>query len=89
MQHAKDNVEEITREMAAWSRTPLFERREGKNETLLQLEDRDERLKRRYDEVAAAGARVHALLQVSGEKERAHTLVYSHAHITTLRGGMT
>ncbi len=65
VQHTKDNVEQIQKIMATWSKLPLFERREGKNESLLNLEDRDDRLKRRYDEIAAAGQKVHALLAVS------------------------
>ncbi len=50
--------------MATWSKLPLFERKEGKKETLLNLEDREDRLKKRYGEIAEAGAKIHGLLGV-------------------------
>ena len=64
VQHTKDNVEQIQKIMATWSKIPLFERKEGKNESLLNLEDRDDRLKKRYDEIAQAGGKIHGLLAV-------------------------
>ena len=66
MQHTKDNVEQIQKIMSTWSNSPLFERKEGKNETLLNLDDRADRLKKRYDEIAQAGEKIHGLLKVSG-----------------------
>ena len=63
-QNTKDNVEQIQKIMATWSKLPLFERKEGKNESLLNLDDREDRLKKRYDEIANAGEKIHALLNV-------------------------
>ena len=49
VQKSKDNVEEIQKVMATWNNTPLFERKEHiKNEALLNLDDRDDRLRKRY-----------------------------------------
>jgi len=64
LQNAKDNVEQIQKIMAMWSKTPLFERFENKNSSLLNLSDRDDRTKRRYEEIASHGAKIHELLQV-------------------------
>jgi len=38
VQAAKDNVEEIGQIMTKWSEAPLYERKEGKKEGLLNLE---------------------------------------------------
>jgi len=65
LQSAKDNVELIQKMMATWSKAPLFERVENKNSSLLNLSDRDERTKKRYDEIAGFGTKIHELLQVS------------------------
>ncbi|KAG7239799.1 hypothetical protein INR49_028387 [Caranx melampygus] len=45
LQRAKDNVEEIQNCMRLWA-SPVFDRKEGKKDTLLSLEDRAERLDR-------------------------------------------
>ncbi len=63
VQKSKDNVELIQKVMATWSKCPLFERKEGKNESLLNLDDRPDRLKKRYDEIEQAGERIHTLLK--------------------------
>ena len=65
VQHTKDNVEQIQKIMNTWSKVPLFERKEGKNESLLNLDDRQDRLKKRYDEISQAGEKIHGLLKVS------------------------
>jgi len=65
LQRSKDNVDQIQKLMSSWSKTPLFERMEGKHTTLLNLADRDERLRKRYDEISQAGVKIHSLMQVS------------------------
>jgi len=64
LQSSKDNVEEIQKIMAMWSKTPLFERSETKNSSLLNLSDRDDRTKKRYEEITTHGAKIQELLQV-------------------------
>jgi len=64
LQSSKDNVEQIQKIMAMWSKTPLFERVENKNSTLLNLSERDERTKRRYEEITSYSVKIHELLQV-------------------------
>ena len=62
LQSSKENVEQIQKIMAMWSKTPLFERSE--RTLLLNLSDRDDRTKKRYEEIASYGTKIHELLQV-------------------------
>ena len=62
-QQCKDNVAEIVNIMATWKSTPLFERSDAKHDSLLKLDDRTERLQKRYAEIEEAGEKIHALLQ--------------------------
>ena len=64
VQKAKDNVDKLKKIMATWSKTSLFERKEGKNESLLNLDDRKDRLEKRYTDIEAAGQQLHQLLEV-------------------------
>ncbi|XP_013068368.2 dynein beta chain, ciliary [Biomphalaria glabrata] len=63
VQKSKDNVEEIKKIMTTWSKTPLFERKEDKHDTLLQQDDREDRIAKRYAEIKTAGENIHALLK--------------------------
>ena len=65
LQKSKDNVEQIQKLMSSWSKTPLFERMEGKHTTLLNLSDREDRLRKRYDDITQAGKKIHSLMQVA------------------------
>ncbi|XP_036372722.1 dynein heavy chain 9, axonemal [Megalops cyprinoides] len=62
LQKTKDNVDEIQNIMKMWV-SPIFERKEGKKDTLLNLEDRSERLERRYNHIRDSGDRIHSLLK--------------------------
>ena len=64
VQKTKDNVDLIKKIMEEWSKTPLFERKELKDVALLALDDREERLNKRYGEITAAGERIHTLVKV-------------------------
>lgn len=64
LQKSKDNVEQIQKLMSSWSKTPLFERMEGKHTTLLNLTDREDRLRKRYDDITQAGIKIHSLIEV-------------------------
>ena len=57
-------MEEIKKLMSTWSKTPLFERKEEKHETLLNLDDRKERLEKRYANIKDIGNKIHDLLKV-------------------------
>lgn len=71
VQNTKNNVEQIQKIMATWTKVSLFERKEGKNESLLNLDDRDERLRKRYEEISKAGEQVHVLLKENLDKFKA------------------
>lgn len=63
LQRTKDNVEEIQNCMRSWA-CPMFDRKEGKKDTLLSLEDRAERLDRFYSLIRSSGEKIHFLLKV-------------------------
>ena len=70
VQKTKNNVDEIVRLMSTWSKTPLFTRKEEKNDTLLNLTDRDDRLNKRYSEIKIIGEQIHGLLKVTSRECR-------------------
>lgn len=63
LQRTKDNVDEIQSCMRSWA-SPMFDRKEGKKDTLLSLEDRAERVDRFYSLIKSSGEKIHFLLKV-------------------------
>uniref|UniRef100_A0A8B9IAP8 Dynein axonemal heavy chain 9 n=1 Tax=Anser brachyrhynchus TaxID=132585 RepID=A0A8B9IAP8_9AVES len=61
-QKAKNNVEEIQTIVRSWG-SPIFERKDGKKESLLSLEDCKDRLEKRYSLIRESGLRIHSLLK--------------------------
>ncbi|XP_071659372.1 dynein axonemal heavy chain 9-like [Patagioenas fasciata] len=66
IQKAKNNVEEIQTIVGSWA-SPIFVRRDCKRESLLSLEDCQDRLERRYSLVRESGQRIHLLVKVRGD----------------------
>ena len=64
VQKSKNNVEEVEKLMSTWSKLPLFERSSEKYDTLLYLDDRKERLEKRYKQITEIGQKLHELLKV-------------------------
>ncbi|XP_063312141.1 dynein axonemal heavy chain 9 [Pelobates fuscus] len=62
VQKARDNVEEIQTIMKTWV-LPIFERKDGKRDSLLNLDDRTERLEKRYNLIRESGNKIHSLLK--------------------------
>uniref|UniRef100_A0A803YDF7 Dynein axonemal heavy chain 9 n=1 Tax=Meleagris gallopavo TaxID=9103 RepID=A0A803YDF7_MELGA len=62
IQKAKSNVEEIQSFVRSWG-SPIFERKDGKKESLLNLEDCQDRLEKRYSLVRESGLRIHLLMK--------------------------
>ncbi|KAK2522722.1 Dnah9 [Columba livia] len=62
IQKAKNNVEEIQTIVGSWA-SPIFVRRDCKTESLLSLEDCQDRLERRYSLVRESGQRIHLLVK--------------------------
>ncbi|XP_071797739.1 dynein beta chain, ciliary isoform X1 [Asterias amurensis] len=67
VQKTKDNVDQIKKIMEDWSKTPLYERKELKDIALLALDDREERLNKRYGEITSTGEKIHSLVKENCE----------------------
>ena len=63
VQNSKDNVEKIIKLMAARNKV-LFERKEEKFGSLLNLDDKNERLAKCYSKIKQTGETIHKLIQV-------------------------
>lgn len=59
---SQNNVTEAKANIDIWSKVPLFERKDGKPDNILFLEDRTERVQRRYELIEATSARLATLL---------------------------
>ncbi|ESO12478.1 hypothetical protein HELRODRAFT_155577 [Helobdella robusta] len=59
----KANVDQMKKIMTTWSKTPLFDRSEGKTSTLLNISDKEDKLKKRYSELSQAGIKIHQLVR--------------------------
>ncbi|CAK8694647.1 unnamed protein product [Clavelina lepadiformis] len=62
VQKAKDNVDLINKTMTTWI-LPLFERKDNKKETLLNLDDREDKLTKRYAMIKESAVKIHQLLE--------------------------
>ncbi|KAH0629591.1 hypothetical protein JD844_011790, partial [Phrynosoma platyrhinos] len=62
IQKIKDNIEEIQNIMKSWV-FPVFERKDGKKESLLNLDDQHERLDRHYRLIIDSGQKIHFLIK--------------------------
>lgn len=65
MQNIQQNLKEIRTIMASWAKAPLFERKDSKKDTVLCLEERNDRKTKRYAELEAAAIKVHQLLDAN------------------------
>ena len=65
VQNAKDNVETITKYKQTWNKLQLFERKkESKTDHMLNIDDRNDRLAKRFNEIKEIGTKIHALVKV-------------------------
>eukprot|EP00058_Branchiostoma_floridae_P013849 XP_002599337.1 hypothetical protein BRAFLDRAFT_275161 [Branchiostoma floridae] len=60
---AKTNLENVQKIMEQWCTAPLYERKDGKETSLLNLDDREERLAKRYAETKESGNKIHDLVK--------------------------
>ena len=60
---AKGNVEAMVEIMLKWSEQPLYQRKEDKKGTLLNLDDRENKREARYGKVTEGAEKIHALLK--------------------------
>ncbi|XP_054832302.1 dynein axonemal heavy chain 9-like [Eublepharis macularius] len=62
IQKIKDNIEEIQNIMKSWV-LPVFERKDGKRDSLLYLDDGHERLDKHYRLITDSGLKIHLLIK--------------------------
>lgn len=60
---AQKNVSNLLSDIQAWSHQPLYERKDGKKENLLSLEDRAERLQKRRELVTNCSVELQRILK--------------------------
>lgn len=65
MQSIQNNLKEIRTIMSSWAKAPLFERKDSKKDTVLCLEERNDRKTKRYGELEAAAIKVHQLVDAN------------------------
>ncbi|XP_067212065.1 dynein beta chain, ciliary [Linepithema humile] len=63
MKVAQSNVEKIRSILEPWTKTPLIERKDRRKDTLLALEDRSEKVSKRYAEITKAAEQIHSILE--------------------------
>lgn len=60
MQKVEVNVQEMRTVLGIWDRLPLFERKESKKDTVFCLDERADRIFRRYADIEKAATRIQA-----------------------------
>lgn len=53
------NLEEVKLVMTSWAKMPLFVRKDGRKDTTLCIEEREERTEKRYKEMREVAVRIH------------------------------
>lgn len=64
VQKTKENVGTIQLLMKTWSECPMFTRKDNKKDYLMYLDDREDRVAKRYKLIKEAGATIHILIEV-------------------------
>lgn len=59
MHKTHENLNEIKTIMSSWIKMPLFERRDGKKDSVLCLDERADRITKRYADIESASQVVH------------------------------
>ncbi|XP_032902051.1 dynein heavy chain 11, axonemal [Amblyraja radiata] len=63
VQKTKENVGTIQLLMKTWSECPMFTRKDNKKDYLMYLDDREDRVAKRYKLIKEAGATIHILIE--------------------------
>lgn len=63
VKQCQQNLSDIVGSLNSWVKVPLFERRDGKKENLLYIEDRNDRASKRYDQIAKCNEKINILLK--------------------------
>lgn len=62
LQKSQENLTEIKNILIPFARQSLFERKDGKKNTLLNIEDRAERIAKKYEDIKQAAEKIRVLL---------------------------
>lgn len=60
MQKVEDNMQEMRTALGVWDKLPLFERKESKKDTVFCLDERGDRISRRYADISNAATRIQS-----------------------------
>lgn len=63
MKTAQSNVEKIKNILEPWTKMPLVERKDRRKDTLLAIEDRSEKVSKRYTDITKAAEQIHSILK--------------------------
>lgn len=63
MQNIQGNLSEIRDIMSLWAKQPLFERKDGKKDAVLCLDEKTDRIGKRYAEIKAVSEKIQTLLE--------------------------
>lgn len=63
LQKSQDNINEIKNLLVPYARKPLFERKDGRKDTVLCVEEREQRANTRYKEMRRIAKQIETLLQ--------------------------
>lgn len=64
LQKSKDNITTMQQIMNSWAEQALFSRKENKKESLINLEDKNERLSKKYKSIQEDGCKLRSLAEV-------------------------
>lgn len=64
VQKSKDNIATMQQVMNAWAKQPLFFRKENKKEALINLEDKRERVNKKFKLIQEDGYKLRSLAEV-------------------------
>lgn len=67
LQKSQENLKEIRNVLIPFARQPLFERKDGRKDTVLCIEEREERINKRYGEIRNATEKINVLLRQNME----------------------
>lgn len=67
LQKSQENLAEIKNILVPFARQPLFERKDGKKDTVLCIEEREERIAKRYGDILKTSENITVLLNQNME----------------------
>ncbi|XP_031336595.1 dynein beta chain, ciliary isoform X1 [Photinus pyralis] len=63
VQQSQENITKIRNVLIPFARQPLFERKDNRKDTVLSIDEKEERIKRRYSEIRQVTQEIHVLVE--------------------------